>query len=596
MEQKIKPKADFLFELSWEVCNKVGGIYTVVKSKASQVSLHQENYYLIGPYFVDKVRGEFQEEASPKDFRVIFNKLEKEGIRCHFGKWLIEGEPKAILIDFADFRNQTNQIKKELWENYKIDSLNSTFDFDEPMVWSWAAGKLIEQLVGLFKDKKIVSQFHEWLCGAGLLYLKKKKIKTGIVFTTHATALGRAMANNNLPLYSLLGKIDPNKEAYQHNVCAKHQIEKAAAGQSHIFTTVSEITGMEAEHLLGRKADILTYNGLDINKFPTFEEIAIKHRIQRNRIREFILYYFSPYYHIDIKNTLFYFVAGRYEFRNKGIDLFIKALGELNQKLKKENIEKNIVAFIWIPAAARGIKSALLESREIYRDIKDFFEEVSEEVKENILYTLVTGQKIDRNELFNERFLREIKRKIMKLKRKGLPPVSTHDLADPNDIIIRTLKKVGLENKKEDKVKVIFYPIYLTGDDGLLNLNYYESIQGAHLGVFPSFYEPWGYTPLETAALGLASITTDLSGLGRFFQARSKGEAQRGVFILKRFNKEDKEAIKSLADLFYSFSQFSRQERVKNKIRAREMAAKADWGVLIKYYIEAHNQSLKKLQ
>ncbi|MCG2809149.1 MAG: hypothetical protein L6275_02295 [Candidatus Portnoybacteria bacterium] len=595
MKQKIKPKADFLFELSWEVCNKVGGIYAVITSKASQmVGYYGDNYYLIGPYVAAKAKGQFREEAPPENFRVAFSDLEKEGIKCHFGRWLIEGEPKTILVDYTHVWGQANEIKRQLWENYQIDTLNSNVDFDEPMVWSWASGKLIERLADCLKGKKIASQFHEWLCAAGLLYLKNNKVKTGLVFTTHATCLGRTLASADFPLYSMLDKINPDEEVYRRGIHSKHQIEKAAAQQSDIFTTVSKITGLEAEHLLGRKPDVLTYNGLDISKFSSFEENIIKHRIQRNRIREFALYYFLPYCAIDIKNTLFYFISGRYEFRNKGIDFFIKSLGELNQRLKKENNKKNIIAFIWAPADVREIKPEILESREIYRDIKDFFEEVSEEAKESILYALAGGKEIAQNELFSESFLREIKKKIMKLKRSGLPPTCTHNLANPDDIILKTLKEAGLENQEEDKVKVIFYPIYLTGDDGLLNLNYHESIQGAHLGAFPSFYEPWGYTPLETAALGVASITTDLSGFGIFSQDEIKDKAYPGMFILERFNKKDEAAIKSLTDLFYSFSQFSHKEREENKIRAREMAAGADWGILAARYIEAHNQSIKK--
>ena len=596
MDFEIKPKADILFEISWEVCNKVGGIYTVVVSKASQMlSYYKENYFLIGPYFSEKARGQFQEIVPPDDIKGIFSRLEQEGIKCHYGKWLIEGEPKTILIDFADFFGQKNQIRNELWETSKIDTLNSGFDFDEPMIFSWASAKLIEQFILLYKDKKIVCQFHEWLCAAGLIYLKNRNLKTGLVFTTHATRLGRTLAELNLPLYSMLEGVDSDQLAYKYNIYDKHQLEKAAAQASHVFTTVSEITGIEAQYILSRKPDFFLFNGLDISKFPSFEEIVIKHRIQRDRIREFILYYFTPYYSFDVKETLLYTLHGRYEFRNKGIDLYIKALGQLNQKLKtSNNSQKTIVAFIFVPSNVRGIKPGLLEAREIYKDIKDYYEEISEELKQNILYNLVSNRNISQSELFTKTFLREIKSRILRLKKTGLPPVSTHDLADPNDIILKAIKEAGLENKEEDKVKIIFYPIYLTGDDGLLHLNYYESIQGSHLGVFPSFYEPWGYTTLEAAALGVSSVTTDLSGFGRFFKEENQDQLQPGIFILDRFGKQDDEVTDSLSDFFYRFSQFSHQDRVKNKLRAREMAAKADWSILIKNYIQAHNLALEK--
>ncbi len=597
MEQKIKPEASLLFELSWEVCNKVGGIYTVITSKASQmVDYYQDGYFLVGPYFPDKAKGQFEEKDPSNDFKAVFDKLEKQGIKCHLGKWLIQGEPQTILIDCSGFYNQAEEIKKRLWKSYQIDSLGAGDDFNHPLVWSWAAGKLIEETAKLLKRKKIASHFHEWLGAAGLLYLKMNKVKTGIVFTTHATVLGRAMANQNLPLYSLLEKVVPDEEARRHNAAAKHLLEKNAAQQSHVFTTVSEITAIEAKSFLGREPDLLTFNGLDMENYPTFEENLIKHRIQKSRIREFVSYYFLPYYPLDFKNTLFYFISGRYEFHNKGIDIFIKGLGKLNQQMKKDQSSKNIVAFIWVPANSGEINPKVLRAREIYQDIKDYFEEVSEEVERKVLYSLAAEKNISEEKLFSRSFLREIKKKVMKLKQEGLPPISSHYLVDDNDEVIKAIKEAGLENRQEDKVKVIFYPIYLKGDDGLLNLNYHESIQGTHLGVFPSFYEPWGYTPLETAGLGVSAATTDLAGFGRFLKDKFENKEQPGIFVLERHSRQDIEKIADdLAKIFYKFLDFSVRQRVDSKIKAYRLAGQADWKILVKKYLEAQNKALQKI-
>lgn len=594
--KKIKAKADFLFEVSWEVCNRVGGIYRVLESKAKRVvDYYGKNYFLLGPYFPEKARGEFQEKTPPKLFKKTFEDLEREGLHCHFGKWLVEGEPRVVLIDFTNFWVQANKIKRELWESYGIDSLSSGYDFAEPVVWSWAVGKLIEKLSKPLKGKKIVIHCHEWLAGTTLLYLKQKGVKAGTVFTTHATILGRSLANNNLPLYALLGKIDPQKEAYHYQIQAKYQLEKAAAKNCDVFTTISKITSLEAENFLERKPDFLLPNGLEIEKLPDFEEIFFQQRIQQNRLREFCLYYFSPYYRINLRNALFYFIVGRYEFHNKGIDLFIQALGKLNKKLKAKKARKTVVAFFWIPAGNQGIREEVFQARENYQDIKDYLEEFFDSLKENILSLLVMGKKFQKKTLFaNERdFFKEIKKKRLKLQRKGLPPLSTHYLSDPNDIILRSFRENGLENKKEDRVKVVFLPIYLTGSDGLLNLNYYESIQASHLGVFPSFYEPWGYTALETSALGVSSITTDLSGFGRFSKKFSQKRKNPGIFVLERFGKSDEDFASELSEALYRFSQLSRKERIENKIRARKRAEVFDWKILIKKYIKAHNQALK---
>ncbi len=590
-------QADCLFEVSWEACNKVGGIYTVLQSKAKQmISHYDQQYFLIGPYFPEKIKGSFLEKAPPQCLKTAFTEMGKHGIKCHFGTWLIPEEPNIILIDFKDFWPRIDHIKTELWEEYKIDSLNSGHAFNEPVVWGYAVGMLLEKIHSTCKKKNVVAHFHEWLSASGLLYLKKNQIKIGTVFTTHATTLGRTLSFNNIDFYSILNKIDPGKEVVKYNVKDKHQLETQAAQNCDVLTTVSEITSMEAERFLGRKPDILLLNGLDLEKYLTFEEITIKHRIQRDRLREFLLFYFFPYYTFDLKNTLFYFIVGRYEFRTKGIDIFIKSLAELNKKLIKSKSNKTIVTFFWIPTATKGINPEILESRELFQDIKDSLEEVSQETKEKILYATVEGKGITKETLFEKDFIFGIKKKLLKLKRKGLPPLSTHLLADPQDPILKSLNEAGLTNKKSDKVKVVSYPIYLTGHDGLSNLDYQESIQACHLGVLPSFYEPWGYTPLETAALGVASVTTDLAGFGRYCQQLDINKKQFGIFTLERFNKTDEEEIQALSKFLYRFSRFSRKERVQNKMQARRIAARTDWKFFAENYIKAHNLAISKIK
>lgn len=598
MTQKNQPRADYLFEISWEVANKVGGIYTVLTTKAGRLLDYypREHYFLIGPYIFPGFKDEFREEKPPAFLAPVFERLSKEGIRCHFGIWLISGEPWVILIDFRDFFCRADEIKKELWENFGIDSLLAGPDFNEPAVWSWAAGRLVELVAEQLKGKKIVVQFHEWLSGAGLLYLKKQKVKAGTVFTTHATILGRTLAGAGLPLYDLIEKLDPENEAYKHRIHFKHQLEKGAALASDVFSTVSETTAWEAQNFLGRKPDILLPNGINLENFPSLEDLFSYHRLQRNRLREFLISYFFPYYTFDIQNTLFYSILGRYEFRNKGVDIFIKALGRLNQRLKNKNDSKTVAAFFWLPAENRGVKNEVKQARENLRDIAEVFEEVEEETRLSLFLSLLSGQKSDFPELWDEKFLLALQKKILKFKAvSGNPPLCTHELADPNDPIIRDFKEAGLYNLSEDKVKVIFSPIYLTGDDSLFNLDYYESLTACHLGVFPSFYEPWGYTPLDALASGVAAVTTDLAGFGRFFLEKFKGEESAGgLFVLKRQGKNNEEAAGELAEILFRFSLLSKEERGKVKMRAREIAAAADWKILITNYIEAHNKAVSE--
>ena len=588
-------KADIFFEVSWEVCNKVGGIFTVVASKAPQIMNHYKDYWLVGPYFPKKAFGVFEEVVVPEHCRECFERLKQQGIEVHTGKWLVKGTPNVMLVDFTNFSAQKNDIKRKLWDDYKIDSLHTDwFDFDEPVVFATAAGKVIEEFLHMYEGKKVVAQFHEWLSAAGLLHLKSGKANVGTVFTTHATTLGRSIAAADKNLYEVLDRINPDENAKNRgaSVYAKHLLEKAAAKHADVFTTVSEITGIESEKLLGRKPDVLLMNGLDMEKFPTFEEASVKHKLFKARIKQFLTYYFFPYQSFDMENTLIYFLAGRYEFTDKGVDVCIQALGKLNEKLKEEKSKKTIVCFFWIPGNIRAIKPDLLENKTYFLDLKDSIDDETDLLKTRILSLLITKGEITRETLLDAEFMQEVKPKILRLSRKGTPPVSTHDLFDEqSDAILNAFRQASLFNRTEDRVKVVFYPIYLTGADGLLDTSYYESMQGSHLGIFPSYYEPWGYTPLEAAALGVSSVTTDLSGFGRYICAECEESKYPGVFVLKRFKRTNEEIISDLANIMYYFAHLSTQERVTNKMAAQKVAATADWKLFVERYIEAHNKT-----
>ncbi len=590
----MEKKADVVFELSWEVCNKVGGIYTVVQSKAGQmVANYDSNYFLVGPFFPGKHNPEFSEEL-PHDFcKNIIEDLKAEGIICHFGKWLIEGSPNVILVDFQEMLKKTNEIKKALWDGYRVDSLRSSFEYDEPVAWAYACGKMIDALQSCMKGKKIVAHCHEWLAASALLYLKSNNPAIATVFTTHATTMGRTLANAQQELYSIWDTINADSEAQRYNVEPKHTLEKAAANTADAFTTVSEITSMEAQRLLGKKADVLLLNGLDIDTFPTIEQSAIKHSAQKERIKQFLTAYFFPYYDFDLENTLIYFLAGRYEFKNKGIDVLISALGELNQKLKNNKDAKTIVVFIFVPGNIRNIKPEVLENKTYFQDIRDSIEEVKETTINNAMLDLLTNKKITSDTLFDKTFLLEMKSKIKRFSKKGLPPLCTHDLAS-DDAILNACHAAQLENRKEDPVKVIYYPIYLSGADGLLNLTYYETMTGSHLGIFPSYYEPWGYTPLEAGALGVASVTTDLSGFGRFFCNECVQESIPGIYVLQRMHKNYQDTVKQLTEVMFNYQSQSIQQRIQNKMQARRIASMCDWKNFVDNYIEAHNLAVEK--
>ena len=590
--QKI-PRADLVFEISWEVCNRVGGINTVLATKAMQmVKRYHNGYFLVGPWLASANSRDFEEAEPAGEMKTVLDRLKSAGITCHFGHWLIEGNPNAVLIDFKSLWPQINSFKWQLWDSFKVDSLNSAFEFDEPVVWGYGVAKFLQAAAAEFGGKKIVAHFHEWLAGAGLLF--SKKLETGLptVFTTHATTLGRTLAFNSVDFYASLESIKPDEEAKARGVAAKHGLEKACAQNCTILTTVSEITGVECQYFLGRIPDIFLPNGLDMAKYPSFEEVSLKHHFQRARIREYLFYHFFPYYTFDVKTTLFYFMMARYEFRAKGIDIFIKSLGNLNAKLKGEKSKKTIVVFLWIPTLTKGLKPDLAQSRSDYFDIKHFVEENSGDLVENFMYSLVNGTPLKQSDVFENEPSRTLERKLAKLKRTGLPTICTHELQTNRDAILDALYDARLTNSPDDRVKVVLYPTYLGEDDKLLNLSIQEALQGCHLGVFPSYYEPWGLTPLEAAAEGVSAITSDLSGVGRFLKQLPLDPKYPGIYILNRFETSDSKTIEQLTTMLYQYSMLTRKERVENKINARKLADSCDWKDLADNYVKAHNAAL----
>lgn len=586
-------KADYLFEASWEVCNKVGGIYTVIKSKSSEMMRLYKNYFLIGPYFEHNAKIDFISMDPPEEFKKVFDELRNEGVICHYGKWLeIKGKPYTILLELTGLYDRKNEIKGQFWEYYKIDSIRAGWDFEEPAVWSYAVGMLIERLQSnALKDKKIVGHFHEWLAGFGVLYLRKHCPTVATVFTTHATVLGRTLSSKGVDIYEYLENINVDYEIYYNNIEAKHLTESATAKNAHVFTTVSEITAMEAERFLGRKPEVLVLNGLDLEKFPSFEEISIKHITSRDKIREFLTYYFFPYYTFDVNKNLIAYTLGRFEFGNKGFDTIIKALGLLNQRLKDKKSDKTLSMMFWVPMQQYGMRLDVLENKNYYMHIKNYVLVNSPEILKKITYDFIS-KKDTVDELLTESFVKEIKKDIVGFSREGSPPLSTHNI-DENNLVLCALRDNGLLNRKEDPVKVIIEPVYLDGMDGFMDLTHYDVMIGCHLGLFPSYYEPWGYTPLESAALGVPALTTDMSGFGRYI--KSQNPENKGIMVLDRFRKPENEFINSFCDILNKYLDMEHSDRVNCKLKAKSLSGYADWKLLIKNYISAHNMAIDKV-
>jgi len=445
-----------------------------------------------------------------------------------------------------------------------------------------------------FNKKKCVAHFHEWLAGTGLLYLKHKKTKIGTVFTTHATTLGRTLSSADVDLYKMIAEGHDGDQnltlAKRYNISAKYTMELSCAKQADVFTTVSKVTGRECEYILERMPDILLLNGLDTGRYPLMDELTILRRKHRMEMRHFLASYFRRYYHMDLMDIRTFFISGRYEYKNKGLDIYITALGKLNERLRKEKSKTHALAFIFVPAENRGENIQVLKNKALYEEMKDHVEEELPEIKKTILASLTDGK--TPHKILSDDFLKLCRETIQHFtEKKGeTPPLCAFDLTQPEtNKIVKALTENKLTNKAGDRVKVIYYPAYLSAADRLIGMDYSDSIMTCDVGVFPSYYEPWGYTPLECAVLGVISVTTDLAGFGKFIEGRGSG-----IYVLKREGRPFTDIVSQLSDIMYKLVTMSKTELSRCRRNAKELAAAADWKELIRNYIVAHDMAVKK--
>lgn len=578
-----------VFETSWEICNKCGGIYTVVTSKVPLMQSHYDTYVLIGPLF-DELPLDFIEQRPPEPFAKVFAQLAQRGIRCVYGTWDILGSPNTVLIDARSLGVEIDFLRTKLYDKFGVESLNSSGDFNEPLIWSIGVGMFLEGIESEFSNKKIIGHFHEWLAGFALLHLKSVNSKIATVFTTHATMLGRSMASRGKDAYASLNEIDPRKLAQEIGILEKFTTERACALNSTVFTTVSDITAREAKTIFGREPRVLP-NGLPIDLYPTFEQTSNDHKLSKNKLKDFTMGHFFPYQTFDLDETLFYYTSGRYEFENKGFDITIDALGKLNQQMKDEVSKKTIVMFFFLAMDSRGPKRELLENKMHLEDLQDDIREKEDYFNQQIILDVIMGDKTSVDVVPPE-FLSSQRRKFRSLRRLGNPTICTHNLhgSEDNDPIVSNCHRVGLLNRDEDRVKVVFVPAYLHGQDGLLNMEYYEAIVGCHLGIFPSYYEPWGYTPLESIAYGVPAITSSTSGFAQFVKDKVVNK-NKGLYVVDR-SKSREEEVNQLFNFLREFDENNVSSRVSCKINAHSLASFADWRQLLRFYICAHNEAL----
>ncbi len=539
---------DYIFESSWEVCNKVGGIYTVLSTRAKTLQERFKNRVIfIGPDC-------WKESNSPYfiEDKKLFNDWKKtlsNDLTLKIGRWNIPGNPIAILVNFDSFYAKKDEIYTEMWEKFQVDGLHAYGDYDEASMFSYAAAKVVESFYHhyLDKNKKVVYHANEWMTCLGVLYLHEYLPQVGTIFTTHATSIGRSIAGNNKPLYEYLYAYNGNQMAYELNMQSKHSIERQTAHFVDCFTTVSNITALECKELLDKEVDVVTPNGFEDNFVPKGATFTQKRKEARAYLLKLVNALTGKTFTDD---TLIISTSGRYEFRNKGIDVFIEAINKLRCDA---SFNKNLVAFIEVPAWVAAPREDLVS-------------------------------RLQSNDVFN---------------RPLENPYITHSLHQPeSDNVLNMLRYLDMVNQSNENVSIIFIPSYLNGNDGVINKEYYDLILGKDLCVYPSYYEPWGYTPLEAVAFKVPCITTNLAGFGLWVESLKDfhNTIEEGVKVVHRTDYNYWDVAESIAETIKHFASLDANMVKTARANASKISKKALWNKFISYYDEAYHIALEKAE
>lgn len=589
-----------LTEIAWEACNQVGGIYTVLRSKApTMVHKFGGNYCLIGPYIDVNVATEFEEIKDIDDpFSKAVNKMREKGFEAYYGKWLVTGRPKIVLLNPNCVFDKLGDIKYELWEHHHIDTPDDNL-VNQVIAFGFLT-KVFLQLIAGKKNKgqNIIAHFHEWMAATPIPEIRKLKLPISITFTTHATILGRYLAMNDPEFYNHLPFFDWVREAKNYNIEAQVRIERAAAHGSHVFTTVSEVTAIECQYLLDREPDVVTPNGINIERFHALHEFQNLHEKYKDKIHQFVMAHFFSSYTFDLDNTLYFFTSGRFEFRNKGFGLTLEALARLNHMMQKEHINKTVVMFFITRQPYHSINPEVLQSRAVMEELRQTCQSIERQVGDRLFKdaaSIPDNKLPDLKDYVDDYWKLRFRRTLQSWKSDRLPPVITHNLVnDTDDPILMFLRSSNLVNNASDKVKVVYHPDFIVPTNPLWGIEYDQFTRGCNLGIFPSYYEPWGYTPLESIARGVPAVTSNLSGFGDFVIQNINNPEEKGIIIIDKVKNTFHESAQELADELLKFVKHNRRERVEMRNKSEAASVSFDWDLLTKHYDKAYLLSIQR--
>ncbi|MEO8474401.1 MAG: glycosyltransferase [Chryseolinea sp.] len=585
-----------IVEVAWEVCNQVGGIYTVIRSKAAAMVKHANGpYCMVGPYLSKNIQAELEELDDAED---IFGQaaaiLRRKGFDVHYAEWLITGKPRVVLLNPNAVQDKTlSVVKYLLWKNHGISAPVDNPLINQVIAFGYLTKLFFDELVKLTdKDHGIIAHFHEWMSCLPILDMKKEAMPVKTVFTTHATQLGRHLAINSPLFYAHLPFFNWEEEAKRFGIETEAKIETYCAQQADAFTTVSEVTARECKHLLRRKPDFVLPNGLNIERFEALHEFQNQHVQYKEEIHRFIMAHFFQSYSFDLDRTLYFFTSGRYEFRNKGFDVAIDALSKLNQRLKREKSDVTVVMFIITKRDYYNIRPEVLQSKAMMQEILQTTEAIQKQVGKRLFYEstkLEDNHLPDLNTFVDEYWKLRYRRTLQAWKTKKNPPVVTHRLVqEDSDEILKALQSKKLLNNEDDNVKILYHPDFINASSPLFGMDYNQFVRGCHLGIFPSYYEPWGYTPLECMASGIPSVTSDLSGFGDYIMQHMPDHEKYGLFVIERGKRTFEWSSNQLADVMYSFLSQTMRQRIMQRNNVENNSSAFDWQNMIRHYTEAY--------
>ncbi len=604
--KRATPSGSFLFEVAWEVCNQVGGIYQVLRSKAPLMCERwQDDYCLIGPYIEGKAQLEFEPAPAPDWLGRVIETLASEGLTVRHGRWLIPGKPRVLLVELRLNKERLDSAKYRLWDHHKIESPSNDPVVDRAIGFAEAVLQILQTVGNELSyaivragqmPSRVVAHFHEWQGGLAIPLMRRTGVPIAVVFTTHATTLGRYIASNEPGFYDRLASIRHDEAATRYNVRTQHQIERACAHGAHVFTTVSQITAEECTALLGREPEVITPNGLSIARYNVGHDFQTFHADFKERIHTFTLGHFFPTYSFDLDRTLYMFTSGRFEPHNKGFDLCLETMARLNLELKAMRSDLTVVFFIVTSRPTRSIHPLVLEKRGVLNELRIVTQRITEQVGDRLFHSAAKGAHAKLDDLVDEYWQLRFRRTQAAFRSHTWPPVITHILEDDStDPVLAHVRKLGLFNRSDDPVKIVYHPEFIGPTNPLWGIEYDEFVRGCHMGLFPSAYEPWGYTPLECMALGTPSISSDLAGFGRYVADMYEDPDAAGIEVLPRRGRSFSDAAADLTGRLLAFCKLSRRDRVALRNEVERHSWDFDWSRLGTAYHQAHDLALERV-